>query len=180
MRTGMWIPAFIEQMAGLTLTEKAIYAEICALHKNGKCFASNSYFAKLVGLKEDTISRTISKLKKRGLVVQSGFDGRKRYLAPTALDSDTKQGRVGEKNITSRVADVPKPALDSKPTPISNIVQFNKLGTITEKIRRFSKETRESLEVIWSNCGVVPEDTPDRIRSIWMTLCPTGDIQYQR
>ena len=44
------------------------------------CFASNSYFAKALGVSERTISTMINHLIETGMLQRSKFDGRKRYL----------------------------------------------------------------------------------------------------
>ncbi|TGL38812.1 helix-turn-helix domain-containing protein, partial [Leptospira bourretii] len=81
MRTGLWIPVEIEVLP-LNLTEKVLLAEIVSLDRIGECFASNDHFSKLIGVRSDSVSRIISKLKKMGLVKQTGFDGRRRKLIP--------------------------------------------------------------------------------------------------
>ncbi|MCW7492495.1 helix-turn-helix domain-containing protein [Leptospira sp. 2 VSF19] len=80
-RTGIWIPVWIEEL-NLSHSQTKLYAEIVSLHEKGGCFASNRYFGELLGLKMDTVSRLITSLKKLGLLEQTGFDGRKRYLKP--------------------------------------------------------------------------------------------------
>lgn len=82
MRTGLWIPVEIELLP-LSLTEKVLLSEIVSLDRVGECFASNEHFSKLLGVRSDSVSRLISKLKKAGYLKQIGFDGRKRKLLPT-------------------------------------------------------------------------------------------------
>lgn len=63
------IPAEVRYDGRLTADEKLLYSEITAfLNMNGKCFASNSYFAGLYGVTKETISRRISKLKELGYI----------------------------------------------------------------------------------------------------------------
>lgn len=80
-RTGIWIPVWIEKL-NLSHSQTKLYAEIVSLHDKGGCFASNRYFGEVLGLKMDTISRLITSLKKLGLLEQTGFDGRRRFLRP--------------------------------------------------------------------------------------------------
>ncbi|TGL33425.1 helix-turn-helix domain-containing protein [Leptospira perdikensis] len=80
-RTGIWIPVWIEDL-NLSHSQTKLYAEIVSLHDKGGCFASNRYFGEVLGLKMDTISRLITSLKKLGLLEQTGFDGRRRFLKP--------------------------------------------------------------------------------------------------
>jgi len=53
----------------LTPNAKLLYSEItCLTNKNGKCWASNNYFAGLYGVSKETISRWISKLATKGYI----------------------------------------------------------------------------------------------------------------
>jgi hypothetical protein len=49
--------------------------------KKEDCFASNRYLAEKIGCKETQVKLMVSHLKEIGLLIQTGFDGRKRYLA---------------------------------------------------------------------------------------------------
>lgn len=82
MRTGLWIPVEVEVLP-LNSTEKYVLSEVVALNRVGECFASNAHFAELLGIRSDSISRIISKLKKLGYLKQGRFDGRRRTLIPT-------------------------------------------------------------------------------------------------
>lgn len=84
-RTGIWIPVWVESLK-LSHSQTKLLAEIVSLHEKGGCFASNRYFSEILDLKEDTISRLISSLKKLGILKQTGFDGRKRFLTPQILE----------------------------------------------------------------------------------------------
>lgn len=90
MRTGLWIPVEVEALP-LNSTEKYVLSEVVALDRVGECFASNAHFAELLGVRSDSISRIISKLKKLGYLKQGRFDGRRRTLIPTLTSqSDLK------------------------------------------------------------------------------------------
>lgn len=101
MRTGLWIPVEIEALP-LSLTEKVLLAEIVSLDRLGECFASNEHFSKLLGIRPDSASRMISKLKKLGYIKQTGFDGRKRRLTPIfETKSKTKEEPILSKVLVS-------------------------------------------------------------------------------
>lgn len=100
-RTGIWIPVWIENL-NLSHSQTKLYAEIVSLHDKGGCFASNRYFGEVLGLKIDTVSRLITSLKKLGLLEQTGFDGRRRFLKPlfakpTTIEFESKD-KPSEKN----------------------------------------------------------------------------------
>lgn len=80
--TGIFIPAEILEIPGLSSTDILLLSWIDALQckEHGGCYASNSYLAAMLRLKENTIKILISKLKDLGLVEQVSFDGRTRIL----------------------------------------------------------------------------------------------------
>lgn len=63
------IPSTVRYDENLKFAERLLYAEITALiGKEGYCFASNNYFAKLYNVIPGTISRWISHLNKLGYI----------------------------------------------------------------------------------------------------------------
>lgn len=104
MRTGLWIPVEIEALP-LNLAEKVLLAEIVSLDRVGECFASNDHFSKLLGVRPDSASRMISKLKKLGYLKQTGFDGRKRKLIPIL---ETKPKQKADPNLSKALPSAPK------------------------------------------------------------------------
>lgn len=136
MRTGLWIPVEIEALP-LNLSEKVLLAEIVSLDKVGECFASNEHFSKLLGVRPDSASRMISKLKKLGYIKQTGFDGRRRKLMPIlqtklqakdqAISNNILAHNPKEKRETSklRVGESAEAAFAINDSPIKRI-QLNK------------------------------------------------------
>jgi hypothetical protein len=60
------IPATVRYDKELTPNAKLLYGELtCLSSREGYCFATNSYFAEVYGVAEETISRWISNLKDR-------------------------------------------------------------------------------------------------------------------
>jgi len=84
---GLWISDSAMQHfynKKINLKEAALLSIIEEHAKNDSdCCLANAYFAKRLRLSEEAVSLCISKLKKLGLVKQSGFDGRTRYLTVT-------------------------------------------------------------------------------------------------
>lgn len=98
---GVWIPPEIFQKVEskeLSIKEAWLLAVIDSLvHPNGSdCFASNKYLANRLGLSEERIRKMISNLKKQKLLIQTAFDGRKRYLR-TVWSTLEMTGQTGQK-----------------------------------------------------------------------------------
>ncbi|TGL85267.1 helix-turn-helix domain-containing protein [Leptospira congkakensis] len=90
-RTGVWVAQWMDDL-GLSPNQTKLYAEIVSLDAKGGCFASNEYLGMVLRLKRDTVSRLVSQLKKKGLLKQTGFDGRKRFLKPLVPELSSEVG----------------------------------------------------------------------------------------
>lgn len=84
--TGVFIPRHILECEQLNVYEKQLYAEISCFDE---CYLSNETLAKRLGCTEVTITRYIKKLKDKGYIEQTRFDGRARYLR--SLKDDPKR-----------------------------------------------------------------------------------------
>ena len=114
--TGIFIPVEILDHEDLTLLEKIMLSWIDALfdpEKGGCC----AYLSKRLQAKENTVCKSIAKLRRLGLIDDVSFDGRQRVIRATigrhidkcqsqsAWDSHPSQGRIkipgslGEKSI---------------------------------------------------------------------------------
>lgn len=105
---GIWIPVEIWDDETLTINEKILFLEIDSFTSaNKSCFISNEHIAKLLHISENAASKVLNSLVKKGLVVVTKFDGRKRYIQSCTkqtrqkakADKQKKQVRVGEKDI---------------------------------------------------------------------------------
>ncbi|TGM66131.1 helix-turn-helix domain-containing protein [Leptospira meyeri] len=148
-RTGVWTPLWIENLK-LSHSQTRLLAEIVSLHEKEGCFASNRYLSEILGLKTDTISRLISELKKRGLLVQTGFDGRRRFLKPIFPNANEnialEKNPTPVKKIEERIQETPikKSNADSHfcGVPISTIEVQNKVHN--------NRRTEGNKQDIWS------------------------------
>ena len=80
---GIWIPSDILdllQTKDLSLTEAFLYGAILGLESDDGCYASNDYFSELINVHPNHISKMVTKLKKKNLVEQLSFNGKKRFL----------------------------------------------------------------------------------------------------
>ena len=78
---GIWIPIEIWENKELTWNEKILFLDIDSFtSKNMDCFISNEHISKLLGVNETSANRILSSLIKKGYVIKTKFDGRKRYV----------------------------------------------------------------------------------------------------
>jgi hypothetical protein len=87
---GIWIPSEVLLNTKLTSTEKLLFGIIANLAKSDTgCFARNQFLAKLMGLKNQSITNGISNLRENGYILvnfvknSAGFDVRHIYINPT-------------------------------------------------------------------------------------------------
>jgi hypothetical protein len=115
--TGLWIPAQIWERKDLQLIDKALFGEIHALDAGNEwqgCFASNAYLAEFFQVTNRTIQRHLIKLKELGLIYQSSFNGKKRFL------------KVGVKSMTPQTRQLRHPRGDKSVTHITKDYNKNK------------------------------------------------------
>ncbi|MBM9547827.1 helix-turn-helix domain-containing protein [Leptospira sp. 201903074] len=137
-RTGIWIPVWIEKL-NLSHSQTKLYAEIVSLHDKGGCFASNRYFGEVLGLKMDTISRLITSLKKLGLLEQTGFDGRRRYLRPLFSNPMNKEVTVEKDSLEKNPTQVLKKTVGT--------LQVRHAGKSNAGLEKFQPSFISTLEV---------------------------------
>ena len=78
---GIFIPIEVWQSRELSWNEKVLLMEIDSFTSKGRdCYFSNAYIANLLGVKEDTASKLVSSLIRKGLIRMTRFDGRNRFL----------------------------------------------------------------------------------------------------
>ncbi|TGL35592.1 helix-turn-helix domain-containing protein [Leptospira perdikensis] len=186
MRTGLWIPVEIEVLP-LNLTEKVLLAEIVSLYRVGECFASNEHFSKLLGVRPDSASRMISKLKKLGYIKQTGFDGRKRKLTPVfETKSKTKEEPILSKpslsepkqyfpKVKSRVGESAEAAIAISNNPLKKVQLENNLQKSWDEFLQWSKGkvSKTTWEIIaQSQSQIGLTSNASLIYQNWLSLKP--------
>lgn len=80
--TGIFIPVEILEMQEITPLEQMLLSWIDALFckEKGGCYATNEYLAKRLRVKENTIAKSISNLRRLGLIKDVSFNGRLRVI----------------------------------------------------------------------------------------------------
>ncbi|PJZ79249.1 helix-turn-helix domain-containing protein [Leptospira meyeri] len=167
-RTGIWIPREIECLEDLSVSEKYLLSEIRSLTLAKGCFASNTYFAKLLGKKPDTISRMISKLKKRNYISQLSFDGRRRELSyclgfPPKAEAETNITAPAQKsNAVSEISQVPFVPITTKVHNISTKSPMEVWKEFLNWTTRLAPSTRIRIQMASG-----PESLTKQDRVIW-------------
>lgn len=135
---GIWIPKEIWLNEELSITEKALFAEIDSLDTNSHCTASNEYFAKFLGVTERTISNAITHLKDLGLI-SSEFDGRVRTLRVEKFSMQSRKNfDILNHNISNANSNNNQQELFT-----DNINKSNKEDTYREKVQNFIDKFNE-------------------------------------
>lgn len=171
---GIWFPIEIWEAKDLSWNEKILLLEIDSFTSKKKdCFISNEYIADLLKVTETTANKILSSLIKKGYVIKTSFDGRRRCVK-SALTFEAKQGCFEEQ---SRVADesnipiiidtdinIPKEEIDKSISKKECInfteVQFKweKLNPSLPTIRYFSDKRKNALRKLLKDNNATIED----------------------
>lgn len=119
---GVWIPKEILLNQELSLQERFLLSAIKNLSGDGECFASNPYFAELLGLSKKRVEGLIKRLDDAGYI-------KRRFTY-----------REGSKQIERRFIRLTIPPLKSEDTPAPKSE-----GTPPQKRGRYSKEDNKEL-----------------------------------
>ncbi len=149
---GIWIPKEIWLFEGLTIAEKALWAEIDSLYdeEKGGCYASNEYLCKFNGVKLRVLQRMIANLKAKGLIEQVAFDGRERIIkavVPQRVSYQTCQICHGrdEENDTHIIKNINKEISSSE--DIKKVTRATFVSTTNSEHKKleekYGKEKRE-------------------------------------
>lgn len=128
--TGVWIPRHIFEDAGLTATERMLYAEINSFDK---CFMSNATFSLRLGCSERTVSRLVQNLIDKRYIKVVSFDGRKRVLK-AILDKPSDEADTA--NCVDRLDNMSMQGSQ-------NVYLDNNIDTITKVIDTYRKGNEE-------------------------------------
>lgn len=100
---GIWIPKEIWLHPDLTYFEKFLIAEIHSLDHGEGCYASNKYLADFMHSTESSIANSISHLRKLGMIVDRGFDGRRRRISlHSTVNAGFTEGLTQDSSVDER------------------------------------------------------------------------------
>ena len=82
---GIWFPIEIWEAEDLSWNEKILLMEIDSFTAQGKdCYISDDYISRLLNVNLTYANKLLSSLIKKGYVVKTRFDGRRRYVESRA------------------------------------------------------------------------------------------------
>lgn len=173
---GIWIPIEIWKDKNLTWNEKILFLEIDSYTSKDKdCFFSNEYISELLGISETNANKTLSSLIKKGYVVKTKFDGRKRYVKSALSYSTTL------------------PCQDQQPShACANM--FNYIPTTNDSlINKDNKEEEKELKEKFANFVSLYKKAGGRVRGVdtefndftkrhkdWRLVIPYLELALQR
>lgn len=90
---GIWIPIEIWEAQDLSWNEKILLMEIDSFTTQGKdCFISDDYISRLLNVNLTYANKLLSSLIKKGYVIKTRFDGRRRFVeSRAALQKNARQ-----------------------------------------------------------------------------------------
>lgn len=140
------IPANVRYDEQLSAAEKLVYAEISALlNEEGTCYAKNTYFMRVYGASERTVTGWIKHLEDRGYIsVTYSRDGRgmKRYITLTGDMQNHPQKIAGAAEICGY-----PPAENCGWSPAENCGCSNKTNTSITNTRYTKSARGETLDI---------------------------------
>ena len=155
------IPAHVRYDKELPDKAKLLYGEITALcTKEGYCWATNSYFADLYGVRKETISRFISKLESCGyistkLIYKLGrkeIEQRRIYIpTKTAIDEDINSPI--DENINTPIDENINSPIDEN---VNSPIDENINSPIDENVKDRSFISNTSMNITSMNIKDIP------------------------
>lgn len=150
------IPAKVRYDDRLRANEKLLYGEIVALsNKDGKCWASNSYFAKIYKVGTSTISTWINNLAKMGYIVltyiykENTNEIEKREITLIEVLTNINTG------IHKKEIGIHKKEKGYSQNPKENNTSINNKKEEEEKEKKYTEELKRAIEFYENNITII-------------------------
>lgn len=142
---GIWFPIEIWEADDLEWSEKILLLEIDSFTSKGlECYISNEYIAEFLKVSEWKAGQMVNDLIRKGYVIKTRFDGRKRFI---------------ESNLTGSLLKKQEQTLEKQKADFGNSqATYNKINNdstnhITNKNSRFVPPTIEQVNAYCSERG---------------------------
>jgi hypothetical protein len=178
---GIWIPKelYLLDKSVLSWSEKILLIEIHSFtnEANG-CFASNKYLGDFIGVSAGRIANMKTKLRKLGLIVDNGFDGRRKTVS-TTKDFTKKLRQLSRKSEGSLNIKVKKTSHKSEHNNTGNNTG-NNIGEYEEKPSLLEndnpkdskeKKPKEKSSAKKEKVGIPSPDYPATFSQELITAC---------
>lgn len=161
------LPAEVRYDKELKPIEKLLYAEITALsNKEGYCYASNKYFADIIGVVNETVSRQITKLINKGYV--------KRKLIYNENSKEIKERRLYP------MTNLSIPIDENVNTPIDENVKDNNISVNTiHKEEIYKEEKSDKLKFNLTNQAIDDVKEFAKVINEWCDYKKTRRSMYK-
>ena len=131
---GIWIPIEIWKDTNLSWNEKILLLEIDSFTSNDKdCYFSDEYISELLGISITNANKTLASLIKKGYVIKTKFDGRRRYV----------------KSALSQTTDLP---CQERQTSHARANTGNNNNSLINKFNKEEKELKEKSDSLFEEC----------------------------
>ena len=152
---GVWIPKEIWLAKDLTLTEKALWAEIDSLDGKDGCWATNAYFEQQLGLKKKTVSELINGLVKKGYVKSrikyKDTANNKKVVDKRILRINERKSKKGNDRRKKKVAKTPPAEIGGGIPPKSD--------RVSDLNRRYIDNKEDNIEDNISQQAPIPTES---------------------
>lgn len=162
---GVWIPKEIWLAEDLTLTEKALWAEIDSLDGKDGCWATNAYFEQQLGLKKKTVSELINGLVKKGYVKSrikyKNTANNKKVVDKRILRINEKKSKKGNDRRKKKVAKTPPAEIGGGIPPESD--------RVSGLNRRYIDNKEDNIKDNISQQAPIPAESvrKEKPKSLW-------------
>lgn len=179
--TGIFIPAEILELDELSPLDQMLISWIDALYckDHGGCYASNDYLAKKLRVKENTIVKAISKLRKIGLIEDVTFNGRQRVIRAKIAEYVEKSQSYADCDLNPRqgVTKIPCRVGQKSSPSIYNSKEERKDKNIAQSRTSCGREQRPDF--VFSSTSGKFENISDNDLSSWRSAYPDIDISKE-
>lgn len=163
----------------LTPTDKVILCKLILYrnHKTGRCFPKQSALAEDLSLGIRTVNRSISTLKKAGVLTTS----KRNTHAPLDYEIDVTQLTSGTPGMAYQYAKggVAEHAKDGVPVTPRVAYLCNKEGTKKEPTKNINKGIQEEKEDVSSDVAVAPSLPQSPNKKYRLEICNCGSIDCE-
>ena len=136
---GIWFPIEIWEADDLDWNEKILLMEIDSFTSKGMdCYMSNEYIAELLKVSEWKAGQLVNDLIKKGYVIKTKFDGRRRFIESNVIGCLLKNKSL--------------PCENQKAASCNSQANYNKINNSSYQKNQTNRFIKPSLEDVRAYC----------------------------